>query len=229
MNLIRQHIISLGQNALEASWKSWAKWLGTVVAVAVCFVWLTHQLENRQQRRTAAAEQLYEQLQQVIDAGPAAESKKTPLATGIAAYTADIERLTQTFHTTFRHTPYAQMSALLAADALYAYKKVDEASAQLNWVMKYGSSREYRQIARRRLAMILFEQKQYDAGLKLLDTRVLPAFMPLYEELRGDFFKAQNKIEQARQAYEKAYLARGVEDPAARFIQLKIEGLGAAS
>ncbi len=224
---IRQYAIKLSHGALNTSWKGWAKVLGISIAVGIGLIWLSHQLENRQQRHAAAAQELYAQLQQIIDAGPVSNAENAPPEKEALSYEANIARVTHTLHTTFRQTAYAEMSALVAAQALYAYGKLQEASAQLEWAMKHGINREYRQIARLRLATLLLERQQYEAGMKLLDKPVLSAFKPLYEERRGDFLRAQNKIDQARQAYEKAYNALGAQDPAGRFIQLKIETLGA--
>ena len=66
---------------------------------------------------------------------------------------------------------------------------------------------ELKQIARLRLAAILFDDKQYDDALRTLDAKHDEAFAGIYADLRGDILAAAGRADEARTAYQTA-LAR---------------------
>lgn len=101
-------------------------------------------------------------------------------------------------------TPYAARAALLAAQTNYAAKDRKSATAQLEWVMANGKEEAVQTIAMMQLASLKYEDKQYDAALKLLDTPHDKAFDGLVADLRGDILLAQGKKAEAAKAYQEA-------------------------
>ncbi|BBE08896.1 MAG: putative negative regulator of RcsB-dependent stress response [Glomeribacter sp. 1016415] len=171
-----------------------------------------------QGRQAAQAARLYEQLQQVVPP---------------SAQTLDKERLARILDDMkkqFGRTPYAQMSALMAAKAFYQAEDSGAAKTQLQWVIEHARDAEYQQIARLRLASILLEEKAYEQGLNLLAEPPKDTFKALYADRRGDLFAAQGKRDDARQAYKDALQLLTADNlnngPIHRLVQLKLDALG---
>ncbi|CCD29693.1 Conserved hypothetical protein [Candidatus Glomeribacter gigasporarum BEG34] len=184
-----------------------------IVAVAI-FGW-----KYWQQRQTARAAVLYEQLQQTISSEPASSVDKKE--TRIARIATELENR-------FGRTPYAQMGALAAAKALYQAANAQAAKVQLQWAADVAIDVEYRQIARLRLSALLLEEKAYDEALRVLNSGAsTPAFAALRAQQRGDALAAQGQREQARAAYRDALQSLDAKNTAARqWVQLKLNALG---
>lgn len=101
-------------------------------------------------------------------------------------------------------THYAAMGALVSAKALYESGDSASAKARLQWAMDEVKDPELRDIARLRLAGVLFDEKAYDEALKLLAEAPVASLAPRYAELRGDVLAATGKTADARQAYQEA-------------------------
>ncbi len=127
----------------------------------------------------------------------------------------------------YSSTPYPQLAALLLAKHAIIAGDNAQAEEKLRWVLAHKSSKSVAlHIATTRLARILLEKRDFDAALKLLDTKKLDsAYIALYEETRGDIYLAQGNNDQAKAAYTKALnsLAPGEEAP---ILQLKLMSLG---
>ncbi len=171
-----------------------------------------------QSRQAAQAAVLYEQLQQVAQAS-AQEFDKERLA-----------RILSDMQSKFKHTPYAQMSALISAKAFYQAADSAAAKTQLQWVIEHARDTEYQHLARLRLASILLDEKAYDQGLSLLAQPPMDTFKALYADRRGDLLAAQGKRDDARQAYQDALQWLATDNanngPVRRLVQLKLDALG---
>ncbi|MCC7006799.1 MAG: tetratricopeptide repeat protein [Ottowia sp.] len=124
-----------------------------------------------------------------------------------AAYGKDVAkvlRVAMDIQTKFPRTAYAQLSALAAAKMSFETGDHKAAKEQLQWASQHGISDDLRQLAGLRLATVLLDEKDYDAALVLLKKEVSAGFSALYIERLGDVFLAQNKLGQARAAYQKA-------------------------
>jgi predicted negative regulator of RcsB-dependent stress response len=121
------------------------------------------------------------------------------------------------------------MGALLAAKSAFDANDQKSAKAYLQWVVDQSSGEEYQAIARLRLAGLLLDEKAYDEGLKLLSAPFPDQFAGLVADRRGDLLFAQNKIEDARAAYQLALEKTEVKNPARQLIQLKLDALGGSS
>ncbi|SAK86830.1 membrane protein [Caballeronia temeraria] len=202
------------QESLESVKAWWAKWGNTttwIVLVALVIGAGYNGWNFWQRRQAAEASVLYDHLQQAVDGNDQA------LVTRVAA---DMEDK-------FGSTGYAQMTALAAAKSLYMAGNTAGAKAQLQWAIDHAKDDEYKQIAKLRLALVLLDEKNYDAGLKLLAEQPLEAFKGVIADRRGDLLAAQGKRDDARAAYKVALGALPENDTSARqLIQFKLDALG---
>jgi len=118
---------------------------------------------------------------------------------------------------------------LLAAKAYFEAGDMRAAKAQLQWVIDHGRDEEYQAIARLRLAGILLDEKAYDEGLKALAVEPPAAFAALFADRRGDLLTAQNKIDEARKAYEQALAATDAGSNLRVMTELKRDALGVSA
>ena len=118
------------------------------------------------------------------------------------------------------------MVTLVAAKMAYEDNNTDVAREQLKWVVDNAKQDGYKAIARIRLAGILLDEKAYDEGLNLLSASFPAAFASLAEDRKGDFYVAQNRLDEARAAYRAALEKADQADPGRQLIQLKLDELG---
>ena len=129
----------------------------------------------------------------------------------------------------FGRTAYAEMAALMAAKVAFDANDLNGAKAQLQWVVDNGRNEEYRALARIRLAGVLLDEKAYEEGLKVLAGDVPAAFAGAVADRRGDLLMAQNKIAEARSAYQEALQKSDAKNPGRQLIQLKLDAIGGAN
>jgi predicted negative regulator of RcsB-dependent stress response len=126
-------------------------------------------------------------------------------------------------------TPYAAMAALRAAKSFMAGNDLANAKQRLQWVIDKTSDDDMRDVARLRLAGVLFDEKNHDEALKLLDAKHAAAFDGLYADLRGDILAVQNKRAEARAAYLMALEKSDPRSSYRQLIQVKLDALGEAA
>ncbi|CAM2146386.1 Ancillary SecYEG translocon subunit [Pararobbsia alpina] len=196
---------------LKAWWARWGNAITWVVLIALLIAAGFNGWNYWQRKQTAKASQLYEAVQQAVTAGD--KGRVTDVA--------------KRMEDDYAHTPYAQMTALQAARALYLGSDIDGAKTQLQWAIDHAKDGEYREIAKLRLAGILLDQKDYAGGLKLLADEPSAAFKGLYADRRGDLLAAEGKNDDARSAYKAALAATGDMDASQKqLIQFKLDALG---
>lgn len=199
-------------DSIKAWWKQYSNavtWF-LIAAFATYAAWNGWNYYQRHQ--SAQASQLYEEVQKAITTKDLVKVQRT---------TADMEAK-------FSRTAYAQMSALAAAKYAFDLNDLKLAKEQLQWVISNGIDDEYKAIAKIRFAGILLDQKSYDEGLKLLSGDYSIQFSGLVADRRGDFFVAQNKIDEARASYQLALDKVGQKNPARQLIQMKLDAIGGA-
>jgi predicted negative regulator of RcsB-dependent stress response len=118
------------------------------------------------------------------------------------------------------------MGSLLAAKSAFDANDLKATKAHLQWVIDQSSGEEYQAIARLRLAGLLLDEKAYDEGLRLLAAPFPEQFAGVVADRRGDVLFAQNKIDEARAAYQLALEKTDAKNPARQLIQLKLDALG---
>ncbi|MGG4774985.1 tetratricopeptide repeat protein [Paenalcaligenes sp. Me52] len=129
-----------------------------------------------------------------------------------------------TLRSDFPKSGYASRGALVAAWALQERGNADGAREQLEWLVQQGSDPAMKAVARLRLAGLLLEQKDFDAALAQLENP--PAgFAGLYADRKGDILFAQDKVAEARAAWQVALgLLKG--EAVEQLVQLKIDAVG---
>jgi predicted negative regulator of RcsB-dependent stress response len=196
--------------------KSWWKQYGNLVTwllIAALGAYAAWSGWNYYQRSQAAqAGQLYDEITRAVTAKD----------------TARVLRGAADMREKFSRTAYAEMAALTAAKAAFDANDLNGAKAQLQWVVDSGRDEEYRALARLRLAGVLLDEKAYDEGLKVLSADVPVAFAGALADRRGDLLMAQNKVAEARAAYQEALQKSDAKSPGRQLIQLKLDAIGGA-
>lgn len=197
---------------LKAWWKQWGNTIaGIIIAVSVSVIgvqgwrWWT-------QQQAASASVLYDAVSAAARANDPAKAKDA------MAQLAD----------KYGGTGYAPRGALLVAALLFENGDAAGAKAQLASVIDKSSDDELKEIARLRLAAILFDEKQYDEALRTLDARHDPPFAGVYADLRGDILVAAGRTEEARTAYQTAIAQLDAKSSYRGYVQLKLDALPAA-
>jgi predicted negative regulator of RcsB-dependent stress response len=179
--------------------------LAILVGVAGIQAWRYY----RDQQSSSAA-MLYSQLD---TAEKAKEAKK-------------VQDIAATLATNNAGTAYAGMAALRAAKSFAEANDLANAKLRLQWVVDNAKDDEMRDIARLRLAGVLFDEKKHDDALKLLDAKHVAAFDGLYADLRGDILGVQGKRAEARAAYQMALEKSDPRSSYRQLLQVKLDALG---
>ncbi len=137
----------------------------------------------------------------------------------------------------FPGTSYAAMAALISARMQIESGDIKTARAQLKWVADKSSDKDLRDLARLRLAQVLFDDKSPEEALKLLDNAAEAPFAPRFDELKGDILLSTDKRDEARAAYQSALAKQDKNDKLVQgqggkdthyrdLLQMKLDALG---
>ena len=189
-------------------WKNWGRWLfALLIAAALGYLgYIIYKDHKISQNREAA-----EVLAQMVDkAQSKADSKQI---------NADLLKLQQDYPDT---VPAAQATMMVAATEFDA-GRYDTAAGHLNWVLSNQKAPLIQALAAQRLAVVLLQQKKYDAAIAASNTKVEADFEPLLLEAKGDVYAAQNKTKEAAQSYQQA-LEKLPKDAIEReLLQMKVD------
>ncbi len=180
---------------------------GVVLGLAILFGWNWWKDYKEERARTASG--LFSQLEQAVAA-------------------ADDERarvLESQLTGDYGATPYAAAAELAMAKLAVDRNDLGAAELYLRSAVELADQDEVRELAELRLAYVLTAAGKSGDALAILDREWNAAWTSLREELRGDAYAAQGKLEEARQAYDKALLTAG--GPAS-YLRLKRDALGDA-
>ena len=140
---------------------------------------------------------------------------------------AKVQRIAADLENKYGSTAYGQMAALTAAKAAFDANDLKTAKAQLQWAIDHGND-EYKSVARLRLAGVLLDEKAYDQALALLNGDFLPQFAAEVQDRKGDILVAQNKLAEARTAYQAALDKMDKRHPGRQIVQVKLDAIGGA-
>ena len=195
--------------SLQDFWKKWGNLL-TWLVIIVLGAYAGYQFWNKYQRdESAKASALYDQLQESV----------------VAKDNAKTQRAAADLKAQYKRTAYASLGALAAAKSAFDANDLKAAKAHLQFVVDNGND-EQKAIGKLRLAGVLLDEKAYDEGLKLLAGAFPPAFGGAVADRKGDILVAQNKIAEARVAYQAALDAMDKQHPGRQLVQIKLEAIG---
>jgi predicted negative regulator of RcsB-dependent stress response len=195
---------------LKHFWNQWGNlitWF--LIAVFGSFAaWNGWQYWERQQSLRASG--LYEEVERAAVGGDVAR----------------VEQGLKDMQDKFGRTTYARQAGLLAARVFTEKGKPDAAKAALEWVAKDASDEGLQAVARLRLASLLVEAKAYDDALRQLSGDMPREFQGLAADRRGDIYNLQNKKEEAKAEYTKAWQALGAGSEYRMLVEVKLTALG---
>jgi predicted negative regulator of RcsB-dependent stress response len=195
----------------KAFWNRYGNLISWVLIIALGG-YAAYNFWNAHQRTQAAkASALYDQLVTAAEGGDNAKAQR---------YAADIE-------SKYASAPYAQMAALAAAKAAFDANDTKAAKTHLQWAVDHGND-EYKSVARLRLAGVLLDEKAYDQALAALNGDILPQFAAEAADRKGDVLAAQNKLAEARAAYQAALEKMDAKHPGRQLVQIKLDAIGGA-
>lgn len=125
----------------------------------------------------------------------------------------------------YRHTPYATFAELFAAKKAAAAGNYEAAKQTLTSVMNHAPEDYLRQIARLRLAKILLFQNKASEVISVLSTVDDNAYVAAIELLKGDSYKALNRLNLARAAYTRAIAEIPADDTMMVLAKMKLNQL----
>ena len=196
--------------AIKAWWSQYGRLAIVVVVAAVLTVGIVRGWHYYRTSQATAAVVLFEQMQR---AERASDHKKVR---DIAGQIID----------SYGSTPYAVLAALSAAKSAFDTGDLAAARTRLQWVIDNAREEEARDVARLRLARILFDEKDLTGSFNLLEAKHGDSFTGLYAGLKGDVLSAQGKKQEARSAYQLALEKSDAASPLRQITQLKLDALG---
>ncbi|MCM5571932.1 tetratricopeptide repeat protein [Burkholderiaceae bacterium FT117] len=198
---------------LKAFWHKYGNFILTVVLV-VALSWAGWRgWQWYQTNQSAQASQAYDQLREA--AGAKDVGKVREAAGRIFA--------------DYGGTAWAQMAALVAADAYVEAGDAKAAKVPLQWAVENARDPAFRDQARLGLAAILLDEKAYDEALKLLAAPAEKSYAAAFADRRGDLLVAQGKPAEARAAYQEALGLLGNDSALRRLVQIKLDAIGGGS
>lgn len=199
---------------IKAWWEQYGKYVtALIVSAAVASVsWQGWKWYQDKQSTEAAA--LYFAVQQAASAGEAARARD---AAGQL-----VER--------HAGSPYAALGSLLSAAVQVDGGDPRNARAHLEWVVDNSRDAVLRDLARLRLAVLLFDEGNHDEALTRLSAAPEAALTARYADLQGDVLSAAGRRDEARAAYDAALAALNTEsgqaaDMARSIIRIKLDSL----
>jgi len=212
-----------GEDEQLAALKSWWQKNGTslvtgvVLALAIIFGWKAYQ--NHTKEAAEAASNRYQMLVQALAAlDPSQEDA-----------VAKVQLQAQELKAEHDGTTYAQYGALVLATLAVQQDNLDQAEAELRWILSQKPKADIERVATERLARVLGEQKRYDDAVALLSVPAEDAFFVYFQEIKGDILNAAGQTEAAREAYQAALDQVGLDGQGASLLQIKLADMATAS
>ncbi len=195
-------------DALKAWWdKNGRITIVAIIAVLLGVLGWKSWMQNQEQRAEAASMQ-YQQMLDTLEADP---SRAMELGRSIVGE--------------FPKSTYAVFASLAMAKLAVDQSDLDAAAAHLTVAMKQADEEAIEQMARLRLARVLYAQGKGEEALGLLSVDATPGFRGGYDELRGDILLSQGQSDAARDAYINALNGFSDAPEKKRLVQMKLNDL----
>ncbi|MGI9344282.1 MAG: YfgM family protein [Gammaproteobacteria bacterium] len=185
---------------------------GIVVALGGLFGW--QQWQDYRDTQAERASGLYEELIAAVGGGRLTQAEEV---------FADLQ-------SRYAGSAYIDQSRFVLAKASMDRNDFETAAEHLAAAVDNTTSPEFRHIARLRLARVRLQQQQYEVALDVLGpSNPDSAFAARYDDIRGDVYFAQGRLDDAREAYEAALMAGQIPPVVDRvLVQAKLDALGGA-
>ncbi|MCX4193346.1 YfgM family protein [Methylophaga sp. OBS1] len=144
------------------------------------------------------------------------------------AESADAERTVETLMQDYPSSVYAVFAALEMAESKLNDGQADAAVNYLSWVRDEAKLQSHRELARLRLARVLFSQDKLDEALSLIAEADSQAFSSLFAELKGDINLAQGDTIAAKAAYQQALAQLTPGEPRQSLLEIKLDDVAKA-
>lgn len=197
--------------ALKAWWKQYGR---LVIAVVVAFVIGVAGIQGwRYYKEQAALEAaaVFADLEEAVRLGD--EKKSLQLAKTLAAE--------------YGRTAYGSRGGVIAARVLFEKGELKAAEELLRAAVDNARDEPMRAVASLRLSAVLLDQKKFDEALKAVTNPPGEAFAALFADARGDVLVAQDKIEEAKSAYQVALDKLPKSAAYRNVVEVKRDALGA--
>ena len=195
----------------KAFWERFGNLISWALIIALGSYAAYNFWNSHQRSQAAEASGLYDGLTEAIQAKDAAK----------------VQRITGDIESRFGSTAYAPMAALAAARAAFDANDLKTAKAQLQWAVDHGDD-EYKAIAKLRLSGVLLDEKAFDQALAQLNGDFPAQFAGDVQDRKGDILVAQNKLAEARAAYQAALDKMEKNHPGRQVVQVKLDAIGGA-
>jgi len=165
--------------------------------------------ESGKHQQAASASMLYENMVQYIEQG----KNDDAVANG--------GRIVEKFPT----TPYAILASLMMAKLAIEQDSLPKARAHLEWALANTHQPGMEEVTRLRLARVMLAQDQGSEALALLEKEPSTGFVSATYELKGDIYVSLGKIDEAREAYQKAASAPDMAASKRELLKMKLDDL----
>ncbi len=139
---------------------------------------------------------------------------------------AEVQRLGDQLMKDYSRTPYAQDAALLLAKVAVEANDLPKAITLLKGVIADSSDDTEVALAQSRLARVQAAKGDFADALSTLSEIKEASLSPVVNEIRGDIFMQQNKVEDAKAAYQAADAALAARDESRPLLELKLADVG---
>jgi len=197
---VAEHLTDEEQlEALKRWWKDNGSSTVATVVIAVVGYFGWQYWETSQQAQAEAASAIYQQMIEASQVQPGQVISEESAATA--------GHLAGELKSNHASSLYAQQGALMLAKLAVENKDLDQAAAEIKWVLAQNPDEALALLAHLRLAKIFYGQEQYDAALGELTMQNTGAFTAAFEDLKGDILLAQGDRQGARAAYQLALIS----------------------
>ncbi len=121
---------------------------------------------------------------------------------------------------------YATPAAWLIGRLNYDTGDLKSARAQYEFALEHTKDDGAKQLARLRLAQLMFEQKDHAGAMALLADPFPTPFLGLAGQIKGDILAEQGKTADARAAYKQALEKLDEKSPLKALLEVRLDAMG---
>ena len=196
--------------SLKAWWRQYGKWVIAGVLAFILAVGGGQGWRYWQAKQAGEASMLFDRAMQAASLND----------------TKAVKEITAQLMEHYPRTAYSAPAAWLAGRINHDAGDLQSARAQFQFALDHARDDSLEQLARLRLATLMFEAQDNDAALKLLAKAPAAAYAGLYAHLKGDILLAQGKRDEARAAYTEAMAKLGEDSRLKALVEIKLDALG---